>query len=50
MMLTRGLWVAIREAALRRGSRFWHCSPLPHVSVGAGKWWKLGEVDVLWSG
>jgi hypothetical protein len=42
--------VTFRDVTPRRGYRFVNHAPLPRVCLGAGKWWKLGEMDVLWSG
>ena len=50
MMRVHERGVTFRVVAPRRGYRFVHHTPLPHVHLGAGNWWKLGEIDVLWSG
>ena len=50
MMWCRVDRVVIRDAARRRGFRPGYGAPLSLGSNGAGNWWKLGEINVLWSG
>ena len=42
--------VVIRDAARRRGFRSGCGAPLSLGLYGAGNRWKLGGLDVLWSG
>ena len=41
---------AIREVAPHGRKYAGQQSPLPRVLTGAGKWWKMGKINVLWSG
>lgn len=42
--------VVIRDAARQRGFRPDCGAPLSLGLIGAGNWWKLGGINVLWSG